>query len=163
MQDDFERVILRNPALGAVLLWEFSAAYVSKSPEATPPTLADLMLVLPMILHGPTVKKIKRMVPSTGLSRAILDEPEILANLQSRLESLASSSLDALAVANAAALLERSDGGGMPTFSPRASLPPRLESQSPRARDMRAACRRLGIWFGSDGLVRTCAQLRVRF
>lgn len=163
MQLDFEQRILRNPAAGAILLWEFAYAYRAQANALRGPNLPELMLVLPMAFHASTVRKVRRMLPASGLARAISAEPDILAGLQDRLESLASLSFEALSVAHAAGLLTRTPGDGWPHYSPMSQLPRSLESLSPGLKDMRSACRRLGAWLASDGLVRTCTQLGVRF
>jgi hypothetical protein len=164
MRVDFEERILRNPALGATLLWQFSRSYVDHRDDGHAPNLSFLLLPLPMLLHGPTMQKIKGMRFESGLLKAVIDQPEIMHGLQHRVERMASTSLSSLSLACAAQLLIREEGYGFPSFRPHnAKLPPALRSTAAIVGDMTNAARRIGAWFAHDGLQAVCFRLGIRF
>lgn len=167
MRHDFEQRILRNPARGAILDWQFCSTFEEYSPGGIGPTLPEIMVASTMLLHRPTIDTIKNMqfAKGAGLARAIGNNPEIVANLQDRLQTTFTYALESLAVAMAADLLvAREEKLTFPRYQrTRNTLPPRLEQSTSGIAESLAASKRLGAWFGAEKFVVTCAHLRLRF
>jgi Family of unknown function (DUF6521) len=167
MRLDFEQRILRNPALGALLLWELSRSFQEYEPNNAGPSLPVIVVSAGMLLHRPTVLTIKGMqlVKGIGLARAIASEPEIVAGLQQRVEAAFAFSMDSLGLATASGLvvaIERQ--GRFPTYqATRQKLSPRLEAASRPIVPQLSASRRLGAWFAADQFAVSCAHLQLRF
>jgi ABC-three component (ABC-3C) system Middle Component 3 len=160
----FETAIVHNPAIGAVGLWGFSRAYFDSRDQTDGPSLPMLMLVLPIAFHMRSAVALERMKSTSGLAKAMLDEPEMPVGLQARLEGLADSSLSSLSVATASKLLGIDPDTPWPRFVPlRKTVPGGLKPQSLESRRILAAAKRLGWWFAQDDLDSVCAVLRVRF
>ncbi|WP_157914116.1 three component ABC system middle component [Methylorubrum populi] len=162
MRDDFERRILLNESLGAILAWQFAAEHVQRSVEGDAPSLPAFLIAVPLTLHGPTVRKIKTMRFDSGLIRAVSDEPELTLSAQAWIEALAPISLRSLQVASSAGLLAREEVAGFPTYRPvRDRLPAEVSADGSEVRDMLAAARRLGAWMAQEGVAATCWHLRI--
>lgn len=58
---------VRNPALGAAILWRFSCAYAASHPTNDAPALPTLFMVLPIVLHQATVELLRRTRSNSGL------------------------------------------------------------------------------------------------
>lgn len=54
-----EAAFVQNPALGALLLWRFCAAYTEHHPSKESPVVQLTFLVLPILLHRETFEEIK--------------------------------------------------------------------------------------------------------
>ena len=161
---DFEERIIRNPALGSTVLWQFARDYTDHSGDGSAPNLLAFLLVYPMLFHAATVRAIKGMNFESGFSKALIDQPEISIGLQARLRSTAVPALQTLNFACAAGLLRREEGAGIPFFRPEGTtLPSGFKDARYSVRDMIAAARRLGRWIASDGVEATCLRLDVRF
>jgi hypothetical protein len=63
---EVERV--QNPALGAMLIWKFGRSFQSQI-KAEPSDLLLTFLVLPLCLHGPTLKLISSTKIQSGLGK----------------------------------------------------------------------------------------------
>ena len=166
MQSDFEDLILRNPALGASLIWWFCATFVDASKTRRGATLPEIAIAMPMLVHRPTVEAIKNLRLREGsLARAIAREPDIAAGLQERMEGAISFVMQSLGLATASNLVvATADVGSFDRYVPaRPALPTGLEHACNQIRDARDAAKRLGTWIAADGLAIASAQLRVRF
>ena len=164
MRIDLEERILRNPAIGAVLVWRFSRDFCEVS--VGPPNLAHLALALPLVLHRPTVRKIRRMNFGSGLLHAVASSIDITSDLQRRVEQAFPFVVQSLAVASASGLVEvrRGDGSILPQVIPiRRTGVGRLEPVSDKTSDMVNSARRLGVWFANQPLPEIASLLRVRF
>ena len=78
MFNEYDNV--RNPMLGAYLLWNFVLGYFSEKNEATP--IEELFIVLPMIMKEDVAKQIKSTNKVSGM-RAMSDKfmkPDVLKN-----------------------------------------------------------------------------------
>lgn len=60
--------LVQNPAFGSLLLWNFCRSFEKEKADDTPP-LTSFFLVLPLILHGPTLRTINSTQLSSGLSK----------------------------------------------------------------------------------------------
>lgn len=159
----FEMEVAQNPAIGAVALWQFCRAYFDEVGGTEGPELPKALIVLPMVLHSRTASAIYRMQSASGLLKALRENPEIPAGLQERLESMATLSLDALAVALSTGLLAFDRDEPWPRYHPvRKSLPAEIAPTSDDARRIVAASQRLGCWFARDELDVLCDRLHLR-
>ena len=163
MQVDFEERVLRNPALGAVLVAEFAESFAEHAVEGSAPTLPHVLVGLPMLFHEPTVQRIHRMRFESGLARALAEQPLISLGLQQRVTRMKSNSLEALAVGCAAGLLEREGGHGFPAFRATRKRLPAFDVTNPTVGPMAKAGRRLGAWFAAIPFANACRLLRVEF
>ena len=78
MFNEYDNV--RNPMLGAYLLWNFVLGYFSEKNEAPP--IEELFIVLPMIMKEDIAKQIKSTNKASGM-RAMSDKfmkPDVLKN-----------------------------------------------------------------------------------
>jgi len=166
MDIEFEQSILHNPALGAVLLWQFTAEYFKAKQQNEGPQLPKLLLVLPMTFHLRTTAAIHGMKRSSGLLKALADEPLIRVGLQQRLIDFAECSNSSMLLACAAKLMRIEKHESWPQFVPvktSASIPKDLAARSDDLDTMMKATRRLGPWFADFGTEALFAALGVRF
>lgn len=113
-----------------------------------------------MLFHAGTVEKIARMNFDSGLLKAIVEEPELLAGLQRRMEAALPACLRALQVGVAAKLLEREGGSGLPTFRALgATLPVAVRETNPTS----SCAKRLGVWLAADDLPTLQSRLGIKF
>lgn len=100
-----ERV--QNPAFGARLLWSFAIGYQQEKPGERP-ELTTLFLVLPLLLHGPTLDLIKSTNLPSGLTKLVAklaERRERLMAVHDRALAMRSLTLDSLASGIATGLL----------------------------------------------------------
>jgi hypothetical protein len=62
--------LVQNPAFGSLLLWSFGRAFQAEKIGALPPMTA-FFLVLPLVLHGPTLRIIRSTNQSSGLAKFV--------------------------------------------------------------------------------------------
>jgi hypothetical protein len=62
--------LVQNPAFGALLLWSFGRGYQSEKVGDLPPFI-EFFLVLPLLLHGPTLREVRSTNLSSGLSKLV--------------------------------------------------------------------------------------------
>lgn len=62
--------IVQNPAFGAHVLWNFGRGFQAETVGELPP-LPSFFLVLPIILHGPTLSEVKSTNTSSGLTKFV--------------------------------------------------------------------------------------------
>lgn len=167
MQSDFEQRILRNPALGALLTWELSRSFQEHAIDGDGPTLPVVVVSAAMLLHRPTVMTIKGMqlAKGIGLARAVAQQPDIVANLQQRVETAFPFAMESLGLAAASGLvIVVEHQRAFPSYrATRQALPPRLETAAGAIAPPLSAARRLGAWFAAEKFPVICAYLRLRF
>lgn len=155
--------IIQNPGLGGYLLWLYGREF-QKGHEIPSPLLLSF-LVLPLLLHKPTVKLITSTYKSSGPSlfagKSAENREDLLA-VQARAAALRPLTLQSLAIGASARLLtvnyaaatlranQLDDGTRAP------SLPERLKSLPP-------AAEKLGHWFATSGPHQVATTLRVEF
>jgi hypothetical protein len=159
VREDHEELIARNPAFGACALWHVARAFADKH-EGKSPTLPHMILSVAMLFHAGTVEKIARMNFDSGLLKATVEEPELLAGLQRRVEAALPACLRALQVGVAAKILEREGGLGLPTFR---ALGTALPVAIRETNQTNASAKRLGMWLAADDLAALQSRLGVRF
>lgn len=117
-----------------------------------------------MIFHRPTVEKIHAMRFDSGLIKAVSEQPDVVAGLQSRMENNARGALTALQVGCAANILEREGGEGFPAFRAQGpDLPLKIRNGEGSVPRMYNCAKRLGRWFGSEKIEGLKQQLRIEF
>ncbi|ODS56056.1 MAG: hypothetical protein ABS36_06385 [Acidobacteria bacterium SCN 69-37] len=164
MQLDFENKIVRNPVLGATLIWRFCSEYEAAASRKRHASLAEIVLASSLVAHSPTVARLHGLQFDTGLARALDGYPELLIDLQARLQTSTVTCLRALAVAIAAGLVARTDQQAPGQFATRLSaLPSAVASEHPSVVDMHHAMKRVAIWIARDGLTPACLRLQVTF
>ena len=118
-----------------------------------------------MLLHRSTVTKIHAMQFDSGMLKAIVERPDLIAGLQSRVEDHADSALKALQVGVASGLLLREGGEGFPRFRATGGgdLPPAIRELDAPVSQILGAAKRLGTWFAMDGFDTAQRQLNIEF
>lgn len=155
--------IIQNPALGSYLLWVYGRAFQNDHETPSPVLLA--FLVLPLLLHKPTVKLITSTYKRSGLSLfagKFAENREDLLAVQARAAALRPLTLQSISIGASARLLtvnyetgalranQLDDGLKAP------SLPERLKALPP-------AAEKLGHWFATSGPHQVATTLRVEF
>lgn len=99
-----EASFVQNPALGAVLLWRFCAAYSASHPSNEYPVLQLNFLVLPILLHRETFEEIKWT--KAGLhtfadkfARSDNSKSDVLLGIQDRVVQFRDLTLESLRIA----------------------------------------------------------------
>ena len=99
--------VVQNPAFGALLLWRFGHAYqVERVGEL--PVMTPFFLVLPLLLHGPTMREVRSTNQSSGLAKFVSKlgkEREQLLAVHTRALKMRELTLECLAVGVSAKLL----------------------------------------------------------
>lgn len=164
MQSNHEELIIRNPALGACIFWYLARRY-AESAHGTAPFLPLFLLSSGMLYHRATTEKIYRMQFDSGLLKAIVERPDLLAGLQARVERNANATFRALQVGVAARLLQREGGDGFPTFRALGGedLPVALREQRSPVPILVGTAKRLGAWFAAEPFDTLRRQLNVEF
>jgi len=117
-----------------------------------------------MLFHGPTIEKIHAMRFDSGLVKAVSEQPDVIAGLQSRLENNAKTALKALQVGCAARIIEKEGGYGFPAFRAQGpDLPPKIRHAEGNVPRMINSAKRLGQWFAQEQFHNLKQQLRIEF
>lgn len=163
LRPNHEELLLRNPALGACVSWHLARAFAEMA-SGEAPELPYFLVGAAMIFHRPTVEKIHAMRFDSGLIKAVSEQPDVVAGLQSRMENNAKSALVALQVGCAANILEREGGEGLPAFRSRGSdLPFKVRLGEGSVPRMFNCAKRLGKWFATEKIEGLKQQLRIEF
>lgn len=164
MRIDHEELLLRNPALTASAFWHLARRYSDHSKGAAPP-LPVFIAATGMLFHRATIDKIHSMRFDSGLLKAVVERPDLLAGLQGRIESHADSALAALQVGAAAGILKREGGDGFPRFRALGGLdlPSPIKDFEPPVSIIIATAKRLGVWFAQEDFSTACRQLNIEF
>jgi Family of unknown function (DUF6521) len=158
-----ELEIVQNPALGAYVLWRFGIGFQSE--DGRPAALPLAFLVLPLLLHQPTLKMIASTQKASGLAlfaAKLGQERENLLAVHERALALRRLSLQSIAMGvnnrlltldyNAATL--RANTADESLEKP--SLPERLRGFS-------GAADKVGYWSSKLGLHQVALTLAVEF
>ena len=158
-----EAALVQNEALGAYALWKFGLGYQDRDVHAAALPLA--FLVLPLVLHGPTLAMVLSTHKASGLhlfAGKLGDKREDLLTIHSRALALRRLTLDSLVRAEQSGIIRIDpmtatiwsnglySGLGMPT------LPERIRRLGP-------ACERIGYWFAGLTDQQVVQTLKVRF
>jgi len=161
---DYEELLARNPALMASAFWHVAHRHAGKA-KGAPPILPMFIVSAAMLLHRATVNKIHAMQFDSGMLKAVVERPDLLAGLQGRMEAHADTALKALQVGVASGLLIREGGEGFPRFRAMngSDLPLAIRDLNPPVSYVFSAAKRLGSWFALDGFEAVQRQLNIEF
>ena len=155
-----EAEVVHNPALGSFLMWKAGEAHQDTQGEAMPILLA--FLVLPLLLHRPTLETINSTNKSSGLallaSKIGQRKDELLA-IQSRALVLRSLSLTSLAAGIATKVLVVN----YETGAVRAVRVDRVPVVPERIKPLVRGAERVGAWFSRLPVDQVASVLRVEF
>lgn len=155
-----EAELVQNPALGALVLWAFTAEFYGQTQRARGPALPLALPILPMVLHEETVESIYNRHFDGGLMLALADNRTLTLDLQERMEAMAQQTMRALNLGFATNLLTYDRGTG--ELRPKRMTPPVRPAQA-EVRKMISAAERLGYWFCKINLDQLCSYLHIRF
>ena len=164
MKIDHEELLARNPALVASAFWHVAYRHAGAA-QGEPPILPVFIISAAMLLHRATITKIHAMQLDSGMLKAVVEKPDLLAGLQARVEDHANTALKALQVGVASGLLAREGGDGFPRFRATggSDLPPAIRDFDPPVSHLFGAAKRLGTWFAMDGFDAVRRQLNIEF
>jgi hypothetical protein len=158
-----ELAIVQNPALGAYTIWRFGLGF--QSDDSRPAALPLAFLVLPLVLHRPTLASIGSTQRASGLAlfaSKLSQERENLLAIHERALLLRSLTLQSIAMGvnqrllsiNYAAATIRANTTENSTR--KIALPERLKAFS-------GAPEKIGYWFSKLGLHQIASILSVDF
>jgi len=158
-----ELEIVQNPALGAYPLWRFGVGFQSE--DGRPPPLPLAFLVLPLLLHQPTLKMITSTQKASGLAlfaAKLGEERENLLAVHERALALRWLSLHSIAMGVSNRLLTL-DYNAATLRANTADQSVRKPSLPERMRGFSGAADKLGYWFSKLGLHQVASTLAVEF
>lgn len=158
-----EAALVQNEALGAYALWKFGLGYQERDGMAA--TLPLAFLVLPLILHGPTLAMVLSTYKASGLhlfAGKLGEDRENLIAVHDRARSLRQLTLESIMRAEQSGLI-RID----PVAATMWAVGPYDEMGTPalpeRIRRIAPACERIGYWFAGLSDQQVAHTLRVEF
>jgi hypothetical protein len=160
--NEFE--IVQNPALGAYAIWRFGLGFQNE--VGHPATLALAFLVLPLLLHRPTLEMITSTRKASGLAlfaAKLGEERENLLAVHERALALRELTLKSIAVGIETRLLTLDYSAASirsNTSDPASPKPPALPE---RIKSFTGAADKIGYWFSRIGLHQVATTLAVEF
>ena len=158
-----EAALVQNEALSAYALWQFGLGYQDRDGHAA--TLPLSFLVLPLVLHGPTLAMVLNTHKASGLhlfAGKLGDKREDLIAIHNRAMALRRLTLNSLVQAEQSGLI-RID----PVIATIWSIAPyddlRIPMLPERIRRLGPACERIGYWFADLTDQQVAHTLRVDF
>ena len=158
-----EAALVQNEALGAYALWKFGLGYQDRDGRAA--TLPLAFIVLPLVLHTPTLAMVLSTPKASGLhlfAGKLGDKREDLIAIHSRATALKRLTLDSLMTAEQCGLV-RID----PTTASIWSNGPydglHIPELPERIRRFGPACERIGYWFSGLTDQQVAHTLKVEF
>jgi hypothetical protein len=158
-----EPEIVQNPALGAFALWRFGAGFQTDGSHPVPLPLA--FLVLPLLLHQPTLKMITTTQRASGLAlfaAKLGEERENLLAVHDRTFLLRRLSLQSIAMGVDNRLLTLDYDAATIRSNITITLH-RKPTVPERLRGFSSAAEKLGYWFSRLGLHQIASTLVVEF
>jgi len=156
-----EIYLVQNPALGAVLLWEFVKGFKRHSANVSP-ALPLLFIVLPIIFNEPLRTAIGKTNPSSGLrlfTAKFAKEQELLLAIQRTMLALRHTSLSSLRIALDSGLLALDCNTALVDCTYK-----RYPPHAPQAvRELGKHADKLGGWCGALSIQEVQAALRIGF
>jgi len=158
-----ELEIIQNPALGAYALWRFGLGFQSE--EGHPAPLPLTFLVLPLMLHRPTLELVLSTRKASGLAlfaAKLGEERENLLALHERALALRRLTLQSIAMGVGSRLLTLDyaavtlRANTADPDSPKPRLPERI-------RGFTGAADKIGYWFSKLSLPQVASTLVVAF
>jgi Family of unknown function (DUF6521) len=155
--------IVQNPALCAFVLWRFGLGFQSE--DERPATLPLAFIVLPLVLHRPTLDLINSTRKASGLALFVGklgEQRELLVAVHERALALRHLSLQSIGLGVASRILTLDyDAATLRanTLEPDAEKPKLPE----RIRDFSGAADKIGYWFSKVTLNQVASMLVVDF
>lgn len=158
-----EAAIVQNEALGAYALWRFGLGFQERDGHAA--TLPLAFLLLPLVLHGPTLAMVLATYKASGLhlfAGKLGEQREDLIAVHSRSLTLRHLTLRSLMFAEQARLIRIEPAAAtLWSYSPHdgmaaPSLPERIRRLGP-------ACERVGYWFAGLPEQQIARTLKIGF
>lgn len=158
-----EAAIVQNEALGAYALWRFGLGFQERDGQAACLPLA--FLLLPLILHGPTLAMVLSTQKASGLhlfAGKLGEQREDLLAVHSRALALRQLTLSSLVVAEQSRLVRiEPSTAAVWAFSPHPAL--QAPALPERVRRVAPACERIGYWFSGLSDQQVAHTLNVGF
>lgn len=158
-----EAAIVQNEALGAYALWKFGLGFQERDGRAA--TLPLAFLVLPLVLHAPTLEMVLSTQRASGLylfAGKLGEQREDLIAVHGRTLSLRQLSLESLMRAEQSGLI-RID----PVMATMWATGPYNDMAVPslpeRIRRIAPACEKVGYWFAGLSDQQVAHTLKVEF
>lgn len=156
-----ELQIVQNPSLGSYLIWQFGIGFQAEDSQLSSFLLP--FLVLPLLLHKPTLDLVGSTRKSSGLAlfaAKLGEQHENLLAVHSRALALRELSLQSIAIAaNRGLVTIDYDRGYFRSNTPE-KKPPALPE---RIRAMPPAAQKIGFWFSRMSVHQIASTLRVQF
>ncbi|WP_247351065.1 MULTISPECIES: three component ABC system middle component [unclassified Bradyrhizobium] len=155
-----ELQIVQNPSLGSYLIWQFGLGFQAEDSQRSSFLLP--FLVLPLLLHKPTLELVVSTRKSSGLAlfaAKLGEQHENLLAVHSRALALRELSLQSIAIAANRGLVTIDYEGYFRSNSPE-KKPPVLPE---RIRAMPPAAQKIGSWFSRMSVHQIASTLRVQF
>ena len=162
VRTDHEEILVQNPVLLARCFWHLSQRFGAAA-SGRAPSLPLFVIAAAILFHAESVDKIHRMKFDSGLLKAVVERPDLLAGLQRRLEGALWPTLQALQLAVSAGLLNREGGDSLPSFRAVGTNLPIPLRELPHHGEMANAAKRLGTWFAAEPFDVIKRQLAVEF
>lgn len=159
-----EAAFVQNPALGAVLLWRFCAAYADAHPSSDSPVLQLVFLVLPLLLQRDTFEELNSTRGSIHtftekFSRSETSKADVLLGVQNRVSQFRDLTLEAIQLAVHCRLVTV-----IPSSANLVSLSAAKPSSPPTSvRSLITNAEKLGKWFAGMTLFEVENVLKVAF
>jgi hypothetical protein len=158
-----EAAIVQNEALGAYAIWRFGLGFQERDDQAV--TLPLAFLLLPLVLHAPTLAMVLGTQKASGLhlfAGKLGEQREDLLAVHGRALALRQLTLGSLMVAEQSRLVRiKPSTATVRAFSPHHELqaPPLPE----RTRRVGPACEKIGYWFAGLSDQQVAHALKVEF
>ncbi|WP_255176078.1 three component ABC system middle component [Bordetella genomosp. 5] len=158
-----EAAIVQNEALGAYAIWRFCLGFQERNEQSV--TFPLVFLLLPMILHAPTLAMVLSTQKASGLhllAGKLGEQRENLLAVHGRTIALRKLTLGSLIVAEQSLLVRIEPiTATVRAFSPHHHVqPPTLPE---RIRRIAPACEKIGYWFAGLTDQQVAHTLRVDF
>lgn len=162
-----ETRIVQNPALGSVLIWQFTVGYSEGSDVSAPTPLPLLFLVLPIIYHQETAAFVKSTFKSSGL-RAFVNKfddtktskSDLIISIHDRARVMRDLTRHSLSIALASDLIALNPQTG--TVFPKTRTQPKAGIPD-SIKDMIKIAEKLGFWCSKLTLHEISTTLKVAF
>lgn len=150
--------LVQNPALGSVLLWKFCGGFQAEKPGDLA-LLPALFCVLPIVLHGPTLRVLTSTQLPSGLSKfamKLAEQREALISIHDRSLTMRDLTLNSVAMGVATRYLRLDFTTALisATEQRMPRVPERLKSHY-------AGAEKLGKWFARLPLAQAFSTLRI--
>lgn len=158
-----EAAIVQNEALGAYAIWRFGLGFQERDEQAV--TLPLAFLLLPLVLHAPTLAMVLGTQKASGLhlfAGKLGEQREDLLAVHSRALALRQLTLGSLMVAEQSRLVRiEPSTATVRAFSQHHDLP--APSLPERIRRIAPACEKIGYWFAGLSDQQVAHTLKVGF